>query len=132
MADVALLGGQRIAAGNFEIEIDDQGNAIGDYLGSDGFNRSAGFTITLDGNGNTIITLTLGREVNNHDCAIQVTGHVREEFGSYYHVDGSAIATGAPNTSTSEIVVTLFNPTNFPQNQTKIGFYITVFRLNRG
>ena len=135
MADVPLLGGQRIAAAHIEWVIDGDGNVTGAYIGSDGFAREEGLTIapSLTGNGYASAIMTLSREINNADCAIVATSVPRVVDGpDFEHVQVQARAGGIAGESTPRIELTAFFPPNFAQTDLTQRVYVAVFRLNRG
>jgi len=134
MADVPLLGGQRIAAAQFEWIIDGDGNVTGQYIGSDGFARDAGLTVGagLTGNGYATAEMTLSREINNIDCVILATSVQRESGGDFQHVQVQARPGGVHGESTPHVEITAFFPPSFATTNLTQRIFVTVFRLNRG
>ena len=136
MGDVALLGGQRIAAANFRVLIDENNGVTGDYLGSDGFDVSAGTTVSAVTPNNCIaVELTLARDINFDDCAVAATPHfqVTPPPGpdDYIPVNVGVAQSSALGESTRKITAIIQLDLNVG-TPSATGFYIAVFRLNRG
>jgi len=134
MADVSLLGGQRIAAAHIEWAIAANGVVTGSYIGSDGFAREEGLTIApaLTAAGYASAIMTLSREVNNADCAIIATSIPRAVGADFEHVQVQARAGGIDGNSTPHIEITAFFPPTYTRTNLTQRVYVTVFRLNRG
>ena len=137
MADVPLLGGQRIAAAQFEWIINVGGEVSAQYIGGDGFAHADGLTVgaSLTANGFATAEMTLSREINNIDCAILATSVPRDDPdhpGDFQHVQVQARPAGLHGESTPHILITAFFPNNYPKTNLTQRIFVTVFRLNRG